>query len=92
MGELIVSDLLGVSLGGMDVQKIFAEAQTLDLAEQDWLADAMREHVNQQKGISAFTPEQCEEIDRRVAYCKAHPETLIPGEEVMARLRQKLSD
>lgn len=56
--------------------------QRLELIEQLW------ESIEQEP--AALDPETAAELDRRLAHARAHPETLIPADEVIAQIRASL--
>jgi putative addiction module component (TIGR02574 family) len=62
--------------------------ERLQLVGDIW--DSIADAANASPDVLPLTEEQRAELDRRIAEADAHPEDLIPMEEVMARLRTKI--
>ena len=62
--------------------------ERLKLVGDIW--DSIAEAANASPDVLPLTEEQRAELDRRIAEADAHPEDLIPMEEVMAQLRSKI--
>jgi putative addiction module component (TIGR02574 family) len=69
----------------MTKDQILNEAMALDPRERDEVAEALW----QSAAADEFTPEQRDEIHRRIEAIDSGQVQLIPGEQVMAELRQR---
>jgi putative addiction module component (TIGR02574 family) len=63
--------------------------ERLKLVGDIW--DSIADEANMSADLLPLTAAQIAELDRRMAEAEAHPEDLIPMEEVMERLRSKLA-
>ncbi|MFT3881543.1 MAG: addiction module protein [Gemmatales bacterium] len=62
----------------------------LSIAEQMQLFQDLWDHLAEEIEKAPFTPEQCNEIDKRLARHQAHPDEAIPWEQVEAEALAKL--
>lgn len=74
----------------MSLEEIRSLVLALPPEDQLRLLDDISDSLNQSMGAAELTDEQRAELDRRIAEAKAHPESLIPHDEVM-RLLSKYS-
>ena len=73
----------------MTVDNLIQEAAKLSHAERAELLEALICLVGPQEEDTQLTPEQQEDLDRRIEELRSGKATLIPGDEVIARLRNR---
>lgn len=73
----------------MTVRAIIDEVQRLPHAEQLELIDELNFRFGNTEADVALTPAQAADLRRRIAEAEAGRETSIPGDEAMARLRNR---
>ena len=62
--------------------------ERLQLVGDIW--DSIADAANASPDLLPLTAAQMAELDRRIAHADAHPEELIPMEDVLARVRAKV--
>lgn len=67
----------------LDVVRALSKADRLRLADLIWEEDSVG-------GPSDLTESQAEELDRRLAHLKAHPDDVVPWEQVEAAARARM--
>ena len=67
---------------------LLEQALKLSLPERQRLIDDISASIDAEFQTAPLSEEQANEIDRRIADYKAHPERLIPWEEARERLRK----
>jgi putative addiction module component (TIGR02574 family) len=72
----------------MSFEEVRAAALALPADEQRKLGKELRAGTGRRKPFT-LTPAQIEELERREAYLREHPESARPWEEVYAELKAK---
>lgn len=73
----------------MSVSAKLPGIEQLSIEEKLTLMEEIWEDICTEKSALELTPEQVEEIDRRLAELEAHPERVIPWEEIKADYRKR---
>ena len=76
----------------MDFQAVLEAVRALPIDDRARLVDLIQEEMETQDVDSELTPEQMQELDRRIADHKAHPERAIPWEEFEARINKHIEE
>ncbi len=74
----------------MDYSEVLAAANALSIDDRIRLAEAIWEGIQPEEPIPELTEAQKQELDRRLAELEAHPDDVVPWEEVKAQAQARL--
>lgn len=74
----------------MTVQNLVAEIKRLSHPEQAELLDELVQLVDLQTAPFTLTPDQSADLNKRIDEYRSGKATMLPGEEVIAKLRSRL--